>query len=1080
MKKTFSLLIALALVLSFSVVGVPAGVVGASTSTINVSQPVQVTSNSYYERGQSIVYDGSNYWLFYGRSVSVQVSYDSGNPDTHDYEIYYKKASTVAGLAGATPTLLVSTHNANIYLGETDSAYYGGKVRVYAAVDVGATCTLYQFWTDDGGSSWTENTIVTGMPDGAAHFAVTSCDGKLWFAYQEGNDWNSKYWDGSWHGAYDITNNYGTAKFYVEGTNLYFVRADSGDQDIFEWNGTSWTLKDSAAESGPWDPTIYKVGSNYVCAYAPWDGTKQYIKAKVNTDLNHLLDLTGGTEVDITAGGYSTTNPWVDMWPTGFTDNGGDTYLFYTSERNPSDTSSEIAGNIWYLKVDWPVTNDHYTYIQNAVDYATSTTINLAPGTYGPFTVVGKTNLTIQASGAVTVQGVQVVTTNYGNRDAVVFISGSTNIVLDGLTIGPNSGQTQKDYGVIYEQSSGKIKDCTVSPQTSGDMDSVAIGIWDSSDVDIDPCIIKDFGRIGVFVYNGCTVDVLDSTIEGQVYSGVNEVCYGIEVEAASASASTACQVTIDGCEIYNCDNTYPSGPNWASGGIYINGWLQYQAQADSTVITRCCDIHDNYHGIIAIMSSLSSAHYNNIYDNRVYGADIGAAHDGSTANFDAENNWWGDTDGSGPYDPAGETIAGWPEDTDVPPCGVWVVKMMNTNGTGDEVHGRIDYCPWLDYSAATTTGAGNASFTCSHGCINNLTAVSPTPPNQPVDLPYGVFSFNISCIDPGETVTVTVTLPGPVPVGSVWWKYQNGSWYWLPIGDDDGDNVITVTLTDGGQGDADGIQNGEIIDDGGSGLLCRGLIIRSTEGGRVTKPGEGHHLYDHGTVVKLVATPDDGYKFVAWTHDVRRIDDVNAAETTITMDWSYVVIANFVTVETSTVETEVQYDLTVSSTMGGSVSTPGEGTFPYIEGSMVSLVAKPATGYKFVNWTGDGITNPDSTTVTVTMNGDYSIKANFEFEQTTDTDSGGESSVPVVACFIATAAYGTSTVEQIDVLREFRDVVLLENSLGSQFVDLYYRLSPPIADFIAGNSFLRTVVRELVIDPVVWMIEATGVIWRN
>jgi uncharacterized repeat protein (TIGR02543 family) len=165
---------------------------------------------------------------------------------------------------------------------------------------------------------------------------------------------------------------------------------------------------------------------------------------------------------------------------------------------------------------------------------------------------------------------------------------------------------------------------------------------------------------------------------------------------------------------------------------------------------------------------------------------------------------------------------------------------------------------------------------------------------------------------------------------------------------------------------------------------------------------------------------------------------------------------------------------------MGGSVSTPGEGTFPYIEGSMVSLVAKPATGYKFVNWTGDGITNPDSTTVTVTMNGDYSIKANFEFEQTTDTDSGGESSVPVVACFIATAAYGTSTVEQIDVLREFRDVVLLENSLGSQFVDLYYRLSPPIADFIAGNSFLRTVVRELVIDPVVWMIEATGVIWRN
>jgi uncharacterized repeat protein (TIGR02543 family) len=196
-------------------------------------------------------------------------------------------------------------------------------------------------------------------------------------------------------------------------------------------------------------------------------------------------------------------------------------------------------------------------------------------------------------------------------------------------------------------------------------------------------------------------------------------------------------------------------------------------------------------------------------------------------------------------------------------------------------------------------------------------------------------------------------------------------------------------------------------------------------------------------------------------------------------MDRSYVIIANFVTEETSTVETEVQYELNISSTMGGSVASPGEGKFPYVEGTMVSLVAKPATGYKFVNWTGDGITNADSTTTTVTMSDDYSVKANFEFEQTTTTDPTEGSSGPF-ACFIATAAYGTRTSEQIDVLREFRDVVLLENSVGSEFVALYYQLSPPVADFIAGNSFLRTMVRDLVVDPVVWMVEATGAIWRN
>ncbi len=82
--------------------------------------------------------------------------------------------------------------------------------------------------------------------------------------------------------------------------------------------------------------------------------------------------------------------------------------------------------------------------------------------------------------------------------------------------------------------------------------------------------------------------------------------------------------------------------------------------------------------------------------------------------------------------------------------------------------------------------------------------------------------------------------------------------------------------------------------------------------------------------------------------------------------------------------------------------------------------------------------------------------------------------------CFIATAAYGTRTAQQIDVLREFRDAIVLKGSVGSQFVALYHRLSPPIADFIAGSDLLRTLVRELLVDPVVWIAKATGDIWRN
>jgi len=95
-----------------------------------------------------------------------------------------------------------------------------------------------------------------------------------------------------------------------------------------------------------------------------------------------------------------------------------------------------------------------------------------------------------------------------------------------------------------------------------------------------------------------------------------------------------------------------------------------------------------------------------------------------------------------------------------------------------------------------------------------------------------------------------------------------------------------------------------------------------------------------------------------------------------------------------------------------------------------------------------------------------------------TEGESGGSGGG--LPCFIATAAYGTPTAEQIDVLREFRDIVLLKSTVGSEFVTLYYQLSPPIADFIVRSDLLKTLVRELLVDPVVWIVEATGDIWRN
>ena len=74
------------------------------------------------------------------------------------------------------------------------------------------------------------------------------------------------------------------------------------------------------------------------------------------------------------------------------------------------------------------------------------------------------------------------------------------------------------------------------------------------------------------------------------------------------------------------------------------------------------------------------------------------------------------------------------------------------------------------------------------------------------------------------------------------------------------------------------------------------------------------------------------------------------------------------------------QYDLIIASTAGGSVTTPGEGTFTYDEGTVVNLMAGAEEGYQFVNWSGDvgTIAAVNNATTTITMSGNYSITANF------------------------------------------------------------------------------------------------------
>ncbi len=125
------------------------------------------------------------------------------------------------------------------------------------------------------------------------------------------------------------------------------------------------------------------------------------------------------------------------------------------------------------------------------------------------------------------------------------------------------------------------------------------------------------------------------------------------------------------------------------------------------------------------------------------------------------------------------------------------------------------DRYPIAGAPVETATGRGVVYIGCP-GCteVKDLVAVLP-PENPPVNLPYGLFSFNLT-VPRGGTVTVTLLFPQNLPVGASYWKYQDGSWQGIPVGDNDGDNVITLNLTDGGTGDGDQRPNGVIEDPGG------------------------------------------------------------------------------------------------------------------------------------------------------------------------------------------------------------------------------------------------------------------------
>jgi uncharacterized repeat protein (TIGR02543 family) len=223
--------------------------------------------------------------------------------------------------------------------------------------------------------------------------------------------------------------------------------------------------------------------------------------------------------------------------------------------------------------------------------------------------------------------------------------------------------------------------------------------------------------------------------------------------------------------------------------------------------------------------------------------------------------------------------------------------------------------------------------------------------------------------------------------------------------------------------------------------IIYQMLTIAAGTGG-TTNPLPGIYDYSYGTQVQVTAVPDSGYQFSGWS------GNASGATTpiTITMDSDKSITANFI----------LQYTLTIAAGSGGTTN-PSPGSYTHDSGAQVSVTATANSGYTFSGWSGDasGTTTP----ITITMDSDKSIKANFIKEPLPDDDDGGGGDAKK-GCFIATAAYGTPIHPHLDILRDFRDKYLVHSIFGRKLVELYYRYSPSIAHFIARHKVLKIAVR--------------------
>jgi hypothetical protein len=328
------------------------------------STDLQLTTNPKYDRNPSLFQakDGT-WWLFFTRGTSeIGVRDQDGYvPDLDSYDIYYKTAKSLPGLQDAIEFKVPGSDPTH---GQRDVAAMqasDGKIWVFSSTGFGPGDNHIYYFTYNLGT-W-QGPVAVNIEESLwiGHINVLEYQGKIWLFYDAEYFLKSTYYDGSWHGPYNIASEASLGKAIVDNGMFYIVWAYvnpntnswgpyiglSTSTDGISWTNIGQIVSWPAEGATNWDPVLIKEKRDFRLIWAPDAGSEgQFIATSVSR--NPTDPTTWSNPVAITTAHFGTES-WWDFWPQPISVSksiSNSVFLVYTSERS-GDGTSKSDGNIW-------------------------------------------------------------------------------------------------------------------------------------------------------------------------------------------------------------------------------------------------------------------------------------------------------------------------------------------------------------------------------------------------------------------------------------------------------------------------------------------------------------------------------------------------------------------------------------------------------------------------------------------------------------------------------------------------------------------------------------------------------------